>query len=109
MLFGRKNDNHPFLRDPPPPLPPYLPPPLLTHTFQLTPYFQAIFNDPLFCPNFKNKKPPLILGGKKLRYQLFRFRLSKLCARLRQLAFLFSSPESIDFVGCYATRLKDDI
>ena len=53
MLFGRKNDNPPFLRDPPPTLPPRP-----THTFQLTPYFQAIFNDPLFVQILKTRNRP---------------------------------------------------
>ena len=35
------------------------PPPFLREP----PYFWAIFHDPRLCPNFKNEKPPLILGG----------------------------------------------
>ena len=36
-------------------LPPSPPP---THTFQLTPYFQAIFNDPLFVQILKTRNRP---------------------------------------------------
>ena len=55
-------------------------PPLSKRTspFQLTPYFWAIFSWPPLCPNFKNKKPPLILEGWG----------RKLCVRLSYLVFL---------------------
>ena len=36
--------------------------PLLTKV----PISEQFFHDPPLCPNFKNKKPPLILGGRKL-------------------------------------------
>ena len=54
MLFWRKTDetiwNAPlFLRGSPP--------------FKKPPISEQFFHGPPLCPNFKNKKPPLILGG----------------------------------------------
>ena len=37
-------------------------PPLSTNP----PISEQFFHDPPLCPNFKNKIPPLILGGRKL-------------------------------------------
>ena len=45
------------------PPPPFLKePPLSTNP----PISEQFFHDPPLCPNFKNQKPPLILGGRKL-------------------------------------------
>ena len=46
------------LGTPPPPHFSENPPPLSTNP----PVFEQFFHDPLLCPNFKNKKPSLILG-----------------------------------------------
>ena len=43
-----------ILRGPTPPPPPPPPPPSSP----------LLFHDPLLCPNFRNKNPPLILGGR---------------------------------------------
>ena len=44
-------------------------PPLSKRTLPLStnpPISDQFFHDPPLCPNFKNKKPPLILRGRKL-------------------------------------------